>query len=132
MSDAAGRPGAVCAVLLDGHGRLLAVSRKDDPDDLGLPGGKVEPGESPADALRREVHEETGLAIVGEPRAVFEREDHGFRSVTYYAAGWTGETAASEPGRIAWVEPERLCRGTFGEYNTRLVAALRRQGILPP
>lgn len=50
------------AVLRDPHGRLLLV-RRCDTGDWELPGGRVDPGESVATALRREVAEECGLAV---------------------------------------------------------------------
>jgi len=59
------------AVCLDGDGRiLLARIREDTPDDgrWTLPGGGVQFGEHPDDAVRRELEEETGL--VGEPEGV--------------------------------------------------------------
>jgi len=55
----------VGAVINDDRGRLLLIKRGHEPG-LGLwslPGGRVEPGESDAQALIRELREETGLAV---------------------------------------------------------------------
>jgi 8-oxo-dGTP diphosphatase len=56
---------AVSALILDGAGRLLLARRAHEPD-AGLwdtPGGFLEEGEHPLDALRRELLEETGLDV---------------------------------------------------------------------
>ena len=53
----------VAAVLLDESGRLLVV-RKRGTTVFMQPGGKFEPGESPVEALHREVREELGIAVV--------------------------------------------------------------------
>ena len=56
---------AVGAIVRDSRGRVLLV-RRARPPSVGiwtLPGGKVEPGESPARAIVREVKEETGLDV---------------------------------------------------------------------
>jgi len=60
----------VGAVVLDDAGRLLLVRRRNAPGRglWSVPGGRVEPGESLAEAVEREVHEETGLVVrAGEP-----------------------------------------------------------------
>lgn len=55
----------VGAVVHDGHGRLLLVRRAHAPSAglWSVPGGRVEPGESEAEAVVRELAEETGLAV---------------------------------------------------------------------
>ena len=79
----------VGAVVLDDAGRLLLVRRGREPSRglWSLPGGRVEPGESDAVAVAREVLEETGLlvevgAVVGRVRipagdgVVYDVADH--------------------------------------------------------
>jgi 8-oxo-dGTP pyrophosphatase MutT (NUDIX family) len=53
---------AVAAVVRDSAGRVL-VQRRADTGDEELPAGMIDPGESPAQAVVREVHEETGLLV---------------------------------------------------------------------
>jgi ADP-ribose pyrophosphatase YjhB (NUDIX family) len=55
----------VGAVVLDAAGRLLLVRRRNSPGRglWSVPGGRVEPGESLAAAVAREVREETGLRV---------------------------------------------------------------------
>jgi len=64
-----------CACLVDDRGRLLVF---DHPEDGGmqLPKGTVEPGESPEDAVRRELQEESGIAYAGplESLGTLDRE----------------------------------------------------------
>ena len=52
----------VAAVVRDAEGRVLFMRRADD-GRWGLPAGAVDPGESPAEAVVREVREETGLTV---------------------------------------------------------------------
>jgi 8-oxo-dGTP pyrophosphatase MutT (NUDIX family) len=70
---------SVTALIRDGEGRLLMVLHADRRTWV-LPGGCVDPGETPADALVREVWEETGLRVeVVALRGVFSGPDFHVR-----------------------------------------------------
>ena len=116
---------AVCALIQNDEGKFLAVSRKDDPDDFGLPGGKVDPGETCEEALRREVMEETGI-YVSDIFPVFEficgpgKDDKSFLVTTFKVYDHTQVRTPDENGVVAWVDAEKLLKGSFGDYNKRL------------
>jgi len=57
----------VRAVVLDAESRVLLVQHSYAPGWI-LPGGGVERGETAYDAVRREVHEEAGIVVEGEPQ----------------------------------------------------------------
>jgi 8-oxo-dGTP diphosphatase len=65
--EAGGRTRIPCvgAVIRDDAGRLLMILRGHDPGRglWSIPGGRIEPGETPQQALVREVREETGLTV---------------------------------------------------------------------
>jgi ADP-ribose pyrophosphatase YjhB (NUDIX family) len=53
----------IFAIVRDERGRMLCVRRAHEPRDWTLPGGKMDKGESPFDALEREVKEESGCVV---------------------------------------------------------------------
>lgn len=126
-------PRAACVLLRRGDGKVLAVSRKDDPTDYGLPGGKVDKGEEDIEAARRELVEETGY-VVGDINFLYAgvckggKDGIDFWTTTYTAeyagAEVEGDVDASETGVVKWVDPEVLLRGSFAEYNKRLFDTL--------
>jgi A/G-specific adenine glycosylase len=100
-----------------------------------FPGGKVEPGETPPDALRREIQEELGLAV--EPGPFIVEIAHAFThfriTVHAYHAGYTG----GEPQRLAvadfaWVTMADLERYAFAVTNRRIIERLRERLLVNP
>lgn len=123
----ASMPRAVCVLLPTKKGLLLAVSRPGRQEQFGLPGGKVEPGETPEQAAIREVKEETGLEAFNlqEVYAGVCRGQRDYWCVAYLAE-WRGQVQPEEGLIARWVEPVEVYRnGTpFADYNQRLFLKL--------
>lgn len=69
---------SVAAVIHDEHGRLL-LQEKSSGEGWSLPAGAIDPGETPEQAVRREVLEETGLHVApGEILGVFSGADYRY------------------------------------------------------
>ena len=113
---------AACALIYKDvilEGKVLGVSRKTDPNDFGLPGGKVDEGETLYDAMVREVKEETGLTVL-KAKPLFFREDTDFVAVVFLVEEYFGEISTEEAGAVKWIDFEILKKGSFGDYNTML------------
>lgn len=100
-------------VLVRGGRVLLGLRRADRasyPGVWDLPGGHVEPGESPRDAARRELREELGVdAELGAPWRVLVDGDDELS--VWLVRAWTGEVrnvADHEHERLAWFAAEDL------------------------
>lgn len=105
----------VGAIITDAAGRLLLIRRGHEPGKglWSLPGGRVEPGETDAQALVREVAEETGLAVrPGELIGSVRRAAPGGRvfDIRDYAATVAGGTltAGDDADDARWARPAEL------------------------
>lgn len=123
-----GNPGlpesAVAFIMMEG--KVLSVSRKGDGMQFGLPGGKIEPGETPRRACAREVLEETSLVISGLD-LLYEGV-----SKNYYVYCFTPKSVYGTPvdqgvGACNWIEPERLLLGPFRDFAERVLIAWKMQ-----
>ena len=96
----------VGAIVFDEAGRVLLVERGKPPSQglWSVPGGKLEPHETLAQAVAREVREEAGLIVeVGTLACVLERfgPDYHFVLLDYFARPCGGQLAAASDARAA-------------------------------
>jgi 8-oxo-dGTP diphosphatase len=96
-----------------------------------LPGGKIDPGETPAQAAARELAEEVGIASRKlRPRITY---GHTFRTKRlrlhfFDVLEWTGTPHGREGQRVAWVDPAQPRVAPILPSNARLLASL---GLAP-
>jgi 8-oxo-dGTP diphosphatase len=106
---------AACA-LIDADGRVLLAQRPAGKPMAGLwefPGGKVENGERPEDALIRELEEELGIVVREPCLAPLAFASHAYPDFhllmpLYVCRRWEGTVVAREGQTLAWVRPNRL------------------------
>ncbi|MFI6711909.1 NUDIX hydrolase [Nonomuraea sp. NPDC050478] len=129
------RVNCVGAIVLDDARRLLLI-RRGHPPDVGrwsLPGGRVEPGESDAVAVRREVLEETGLEVAVGPLAgtvdlpAPGGDTYAVRDYRATVVGGT-LTPGDDAADARWCTREELARLPL---TTGLLDTLRAWRVLP-
>lgn len=116
---------AVLVFAINSEGKVLSVTRKDNNSDYGLPGGKVDDGESLQEALIRECKEETGLDIVSIYNNSCFIEKCGDYMCYTYKVEVAGSISTNESGKVGWVEPHLITSGSYGEYNLNVLKHLK-------
>jgi 8-oxo-dGTP diphosphatase len=123
----------VVAGVMERDGRVLICQRKGGRHALKweFPGGKIEPGEEPRDALARELREELAVeARIGEEMAHYEvRYGDGplIRLLFYRVIQFEGEPVNSEFECIVWERPEKLPEYEFLEGDREFIRLLAGQ-----
>jgi 8-oxo-dGTP diphosphatase len=101
-------------ILFDGRGRVLIAERVGGGPFQGMwefPGGKIGDGESPEQALARELGEELGIETGAVERFMHLEHDYPDRSVSihfFLVSGWKNDPEGLEGQALRWVPPASL------------------------
>lgn len=125
----------VVAGILERDGRLLICQRRAQdtfPLKWEFPGGKVRPGEQPAEALRRELREELGIEAAIGPQIERYRfrypSGDEFELVFFSVADFAGEPKNCAFQQVRWVSRQELSDYDFLEGDRALIEGLLRSG----
>ena len=126
----------VAAVVLDDRHRVLVV-RKRGTTSFMQPGGKIEPGELPLEALVREVHEELGTGVdegsarpLGRFTAAAANEPGHVVDADLFLVTLVGvPRAAAEIDEVTWVDPHSPDGVELAPLTSQTVLALARDGF---
>jgi 8-oxo-dGTP diphosphatase len=122
----------VAAALVDADNRVLLAQRPAGKSLAGLwefPGGKIEAGERPEDALIRELGEELGIRVKAACLAPLTFASHAYRDFhllmpLFVCRRWEGPVEPGEGQVLHWVKPTDLRRYTMPEADAPLIAPL--------
>ncbi len=118
----------VTAGIIRKNGRVLIAQRPADKLLGGLwefPGGKIEPGESLPECLRREIQEELGIKIeVGEQQLTLQHAYTHFKITLHvFEAKWvSGKAQAIEVADFKWARPAELAAYPMGKTDRAIAA----------
>ena len=128
----------VVAALIMQDGKLLVCQRtrhQTMPLKWEFPGGKIEEGEQPRDAMRRELEEELGInAVVGNEVARFRHQYPNGSAVElrfYDVRKYSGEIENRIFKDVRWAEPADLPSYDFLEADLKLVQDLAAGKLAP-
>ena len=119
------------AVILRPDGRVLLAQRPPGKPYEGyweFPGGKLEPGEAPAHALARELHEELGLDVRRSAPWIVQEfvYPHAHVELNFFRVfDWDGEPHGHDGQAFAWQTPGAFDVAPLLPANTRVLAALQ-------
>ena len=117
----------VVAGFLRKDGKILIGQRPENHSLAGqweFPGGKIEPGETPEEALARELSEELGIeAKIGELKLACTHSygDVGILILFFEVNFWKGEPKAMHHMMLEWIYPSQLGEKNIPEANRKIL-----------
>ena len=123
----------VAVALVDPDGRVLLAQRPSGKHMAGLwefPGGKIEAGERPEEALIRELREELGIAVQEACLAPYTIASHTYDAFhllmpLYLCRRWDGVPQARHHAALKWVKPRDMKDYPMPAADLPLIPMLR-------
>ena len=124
----------VVAAIIRDKGRIFATQRGYGPykDGWEFPGGKIEPGETPEEALKREIREELDTEIeVGEPAGHIEYDYPEFHLSMdcFFCTLLSGSLALKEHEAARWLFPAELDSVSWLPADRSLIDGLKAGSV---
>jgi 8-oxo-dGTP diphosphatase len=124
-------PVHVAVGVLRREGKILLTRRLEGTHLAGcweFPGGKFEPGETPQQALVRELHEELGIAALTARPLISHRHRYPARDVVLHAfevTAWQGEPRGRQGQALRWLPADTIDPAQLPPADGPLLAAAR-------
>ncbi|NDD49108.1 MAG: 8-oxo-dGTP diphosphatase MutT [Alphaproteobacteria bacterium] len=123
----------VACALINEYGKVLINERPVGKDYAGyweFPGGKVDEGETPEEAIIRELKEEINIDVTGSclaPLSFTEKQYDNYYVVVllYVCRRWNGHIMPMEEQELAWVNPKEINNFNLLPADKSFFASLR-------
>jgi 8-oxo-dGTP diphosphatase len=123
----------VACALINEYGKVLINERPVGKDYAGyweFPGGKVDEGETPEEAIIRELKEEINIDVTGSclaPLSFTEKQYDNYYVVVllYVCRRWDGHIMPMEEQELAWVNPKEIDNFNLLPADKSFFASLR-------
>jgi len=123
----------VACALINEYGKVLINERPVGKDYAGyweFPGGKVDEGETPEEAIIRELKEEINIDVTGSclaPLSFTEKQYDNYYVVVllYVCRRWNGHIMPMEEQELAWVNPKEIDNFKLLPADKSFFASLR-------
>ncbi|MEV1291508.1 NUDIX hydrolase [Pseudonocardia sp. NPDC049635] len=125
MSDTPKHSVSVAGIVVRGDGRILVIQRRDN-SHWEPPGGVLELGETFEQGVRREVAEETGIAVeVERLTGAYKNLPRGIVALVFRCRPTGGEAITTdESRRVDWLTPDEVRAHMDPAYAVRVLDAL--------
>lgn len=122
----------ITAAVVEKEGKILIAQRKEGDRFGGLwefPGGKIKPGETPEECLKRELFEEFGIeARVGNfiCSSAYDSPTLSFELLAYHVTHIAGKITLHSHQEVRWVKPSELNNFMYATADIKVVETLKR------